>query len=297
MEKALQRYLRHHRAEGSSPKTVTYHQDSIGLLIRFLRGRGHSCGIDDLHADDVRAWLEDQQGRGLAQKTIKTRVISVKAWTRWLVEEEWLDRDPLRKLKPPKVDDTPKDTLGPEEIDRLLGTCDRRTATGARDFAIMLLLFSTGLRAAEMTGLREDDIAWDKGLIVVQRGKGGKGRVVPLGPKVECALDRYLHHPKRRGACGGAVFVTDEGAPLTYWALRKLLNRHGDRAGIRANAHKWRHSAAVQYLRGGGRVEVLKTMLGHSTLDMTLHYARIAGVDLTAAHETADPVRALKTRV
>jgi integrase/recombinase XerD len=88
-----------------------------------------------------------------------------------------------------------------------------------------------------------------------------------------------------------------DGAPLTYPALKGLLVRLSDRTGVRCNAHKWRHSAAVQYLRNGGRLEILRAMLGQSTLDMTLHYARIAGVDLTAAHETADPTRSLRTRV
>lgn len=76
-----------------------------------------------------------------------------------------------------------------------------------------------------------------------------------------------------------------------------MLRRRGRRAGVHANPHKWRHSAAIQYLRGGGRIETLKALLGHTTLDMTLHYARIAGVDLTSAHAVADPARSLKTRV
>ncbi len=132
-------------------------------------------------------------------------------------------------------------------------------------------------------------------MLPIRRGKGGKYRVVPLGGTVERALSRYLDHPKRPAS--PFVFVTDDGRPMTHTAVRSLLRRHGERAGVHANQHKWRHSAAITYLRGGGRVENLRAMLGHTKLDQTLHYARIAGVDLTAAHETADPVRALKTRV
>ena len=122
--------------------------------------------------------------------------------------------------------------------------------------------------------------------------------MVPLGRPVEKALVRYLDHPKRRrDGQTERVFLTDEGTPLTMRGLQVMLKRRGKAADVHANPHKWRHSAAVQYLRGGGRVEALKAMLGHSTLDMTLHYARIAGVDLTAAHETADPARSLRVRV
>jgi integrase/recombinase XerD len=75
-----------------------------------------------------------------------------------------------------------------------------------------------------------------------------------------------------------------------------MLHRKGQELGIRANPHLWRHTAARHYLRNGGRVEALRVMLGHSTLDMTLHYARLEGADLTAAHETADPASKLRGR-
>ena len=294
---ALRRYERHHLAVGRSPRTIDYHRDCIARsLLPFLQTRGHSLTIADLTVDDVLDWIDDQRQRGLAQKTISTRVISVKAFTRWLVAEEWLDRDPLRKLQVPKVDVTPKSTLPLEDIERLLKVCDRTTLTGCRDFAMLLLLFSTGLRASELVNLQVSDLDWHQNLITVRRGKGGKFRVVPLGAKVAKALDRYLNHPKRP-AQATTVFLTNVGSPLQYKTLQTALIRLEERTGIHCNAHKFRHSAAITYLRNGGRVETLRAMLGHSTLDMTLHYARIAGVDLAAAHETADPVKSLKTRV
>jgi integrase/recombinase XerD len=296
VEKALQRYLRHHRAQNRSPKTIQYHRDTLERsLMPFLKSRGHSLAVEDLTADDVLTWVEDQQARGLAQKTIRTRVVSVKAFTRWLAEEEWLPRDPLRKLKVPRDDVRPKAGITPEEAEKLLRACNRSTVTGVRDFAVLLLLFSTGLRASELVNLRREDVDWDKGLITVRRGKGGKFRVVPLGMKVERALTKYLNHPQRPDR--DALFLTEAGSAMTYKCLQSLLLRLEERTGVHCNAHLWRHGAAVTYLRSGGRVETLKTMLGHSTLDMTLHYATLAGTDLTTAHETADPARSLKVRV
>jgi site-specific recombinase XerD len=297
VERSLARYLRHHRAEGASPHTLKFHKEGAGGYVAWLKATGRSVDLADVDADTAREWIEDMRDRGLAQATANRRVRSLKALTRWAAEEEWLDKDPLRKLKPPKVDDNPKPTLCPEEVERLLATCDRKTVTGARDFAILLLLFSTGLRATELTGLRAGDVDWDRGLVAVRHGKGGKYRVVPLGGKAERGLDKYLDHPMRRKQAGDSLFLTDEGEPMGYVALRQMLERRGARAGVHANAHKWRHSAAITYLRQGGRIETLKAMLGHSTIDMTLHYARIAGVDLTTAHETADPTRSLRTRV
>lgn len=250
-----------------------------------------STVLDELGADTVREWIEDQRSRNLSPHTIATRIRSLRAWTHWLTEEEWLAKDPLRRLKVPKADDKAKQVLTPAEVDKLLATCNRKTDTGRRDYAVMLLLFSTGLRASELLNLRAEDVDWTQGLIVVRRGKGGKFRVVPLGPKVDRALDRYLD-----GRTSGPLFLTGDGQPLQFYGLREALRRHGSKAGVHANPHKWRHSAAIQYLRSGGRVENLRVMLGHTTLQMTLHYARIAGADLAEAHQIVDPTKTLKSR-
>lgn len=291
MEKSLQRYLRWQRSNGHTQKTIANHNTNIGLFIRWSHEHSHPTSIEQLEADMVREWIEDQRAHDLSPHTIASRIRSLKAWTHWLAEEEWLDRDPLGRLKVPKADDKAKDVLSPQEVDKLLATCNKKTVTGRRDFAIMLLLFSTGLRASELLILRAEDVDWTRGLIIVRRGKGGKFRVVPLGPKVERALDRYLD-----GRDTGPLFLTQDNQPLRFYGLRELLRRHGNKAGVHANPHKWRHSAAIQYLRSGGRVENLRAMLGHTTLDMTLHYARIAGVDLAEAHQTVDPTKTLKTR-
>ena len=298
VSKGFERYLRHHRAAGSSPPTLEWHTQSLGQFLRYLADHGHTGEVEDLAADDLRGFIDALRAKGLAQSSVSTKMCSVKAWGRWLLAEEYVPRDPFAKVKRIRKEDKAKETLTPGEVDRLLAVCDRKRVTGARDFAAMLLLFSTGLRAAEIMGLAVEDVDFDKGLVLVRRGKGGKFRQVPLSRPVEKALLRYLAHPNRGGEeDSGSLFLTDEGTPLTLGGLQQMFKRRGASAGIHANPHKWRHSAAIQYLRGGGRVEMLKTMLGHSTLDMTLHYARIAGVDLTTAHETCDPARSLKTRV
>ncbi len=294
--RAIERYMRHQRAEGSTAKTLSWHKVSLAQFAAFV---GEEVAhVDDLSADDLRAFITHLQDRGLAQASVATKARSVKAWGKWLALEEYVSRDPFARVRQPRVDDVPKPTFTPEEVDRLLAACRGKSRTGARDLAILLLLFSTGLRASEVAGLRVEDIDWDKGVIVVQRGKGGKLRVVPLGRKVERVLTRYLDSPQRRTRPGVShLFVSYVGAPLTYDALYQAVKVRGETAGVEVNPHKFRHSCAIQYLRNGGRVETLRTMLGHTSLRMTLHYARIAAVDLTEAHEVCDPARSLKVRV
>lgn len=298
LSKAFERYLRHHRAEGSSPKTLEWHTFSLRQFIAYLATQEHGGDVEDLRADDLRGFIDCLREKGLAQSSVATKVRSVKAWGKWLLAEEYTVRDPFARVKQTRPEDKAKDTLSPEDVDRLLAECNRKTVTGVRDLALFLLLFSTGLRAAEVIGLHIEDIDTDKQLILVRRGKGAKFRVVPLGRSVERALTKYLHHPRRGGNDeSGPCFLTDEGTPLTLAGFQQMCKRRSAAAGIRANPHRWRHSAAIQYLRSGGRLETLKAMLGHTTLDMTLHYARQAGVDLTTAHATADPTRSLKSRI
>lgn len=298
VSKAFERYLRHHRAEGSSPKTLEWHTYSLRQFIAYLAAETHSGEVEDLCADDLRGFIDSLREKGLAQSSVATKVRSVKAWGKWLLAEEFTARDAFARVKQTRLEDKAKETLTTDEVQTLLAGCDRKTVTGARDFAIMLLLFSTGLRAAEVVGLHIEDVDTDKELLLVRRGKGGKFRVAPLSPPVEKAVYKYLQHSQRRGSeTNGALFLSDDGTPLSINGLQQMFKRRGKAVDIQANPHKWRHSAAIQYLRSGGRVEVLRTMLGHTTLDMTLHYARIAGVDLTTAHETCDPVRSLRVRL
>jgi site-specific recombinase XerD len=295
MEKSLQRYLRWHKANGHSPKTIHWHTQTIEAFICYLREHSYSTDIEELHIEAVREWVAEQQERELSPHTIATRVRSLRAFTRWLLEEEWIDRDPLKRLRAPKAEEKPKEILTPADVDSLLAVCGKDTANGLRDRALILALYSTGLRATELVSLRLEDLDYDRGLITIRKGKGGKFRLVPLGPKVEKAIARYL--ARRQGKEDNSyLFLSDEGQPLSYVALRQILRRRGAKAGIRCHAHQFRHSFAVAYLRNGGRLETLRAIMGHSAYELTLHYARLAGVDLAAAHDTADPTRSLKAR-
>lgn len=292
LQTAVQRYLRHHRARNSSPRTIEWHEIALGKLLAFL---SPGTTVEDLDADSLRAWIAHLRDQGLSNNSVSTYHRSPKAFGKWLVNEEYLPKDPFAKVPRTRQDDVPKQTFTVDEIEKLLRHCRTTRRSGARDFAVIMLLFSTGLRATELCSLRPDDIDRVQQLVTIRRGKGGKFRVVPLGRPVEKALDRYL---KVRKAAPGvdALFTTISGQPLTRNNLYATLRWRGGCCGVAVNPHKFRHTSAITYLRNGGKLEALRNMLGHSRYDQTLHYARLAGVDLVEAHETSDPVRSLKGR-
>jgi integrase/recombinase XerC len=220
----------------------------------------------------------------------------VKAWGRWLADEGYM-ADPFAKVRRPKAVAPPKTLLQPADVDALLKLCrqDGRTE-GLRNRAILLLLWSTGLRLAELCGLRADDIDLNGGMALVRKGKGGKPRTIPLTHKVATAIERYWDRLAYPPTGTDAAFLTQDGRPMPTYAVQLMLVRLGKRAGVKANPHLWRHSSATAYLRAGGKLETLRVLLGHSRLDQTLGYAQIAGIDVTNDHRTADPARLLKGR-
>jgi len=288
---AAARYLRHHRVQGSSPHTVEFHEYSLKKFLAYLAETGHPGSIDDLAADDLRGFIEWLRERKMAQATVAARSRSVRAWGAWLADEEYLPRHPFKKVRQPSEGEPTREALTPEDAARLLRVCDRRTVKGAHDYALMLLLFSTGLRLGEALALDTRDIDRHRQLITVRRGKGSKLRQVPMSPPVERGLDKYL---RLRGVEHDAMFLNYLGTRLSLRGAQDIFRDRGRVAGVRAHAHLFRHGCAVAYLRNGGRVDTLRNMLGHSRLDMTLHYARMAGNDLVEAHELADPLRSIR---
>jgi site-specific recombinase XerD len=173
------------------------------------------------------------------------------------------------------------------EVKRLVVSCDRRTAVGRRDFAILLLLWRLGLRAAEVSALSLDDIDWRDGVIVVH-GKGNRHDPLPLPVDVGDAIAAYL----RRGrptVRSRAVFVTMSAPtrPLSAGGVRSVVRCGCRRAGIAEfGSHRLRHTAATQLLREGSSLVEIAQVLRHNNLDTTSIYAK---VDDRALIEIARP--------
>ena len=179
-------------------------------------------------------------------------------------------------------------SIEPQQVERLLKTCDRRTATGRRDFAVLLLLARLGLRGGEVAALTLDDLDWEAGQITV-RGKGSRRDRLPIPRDVGEALVAYLRDGRPR-CTTRRVFLTSR-APVRELACQGtvgcIVSRCLARAGIssaRKGAHLLRHSLAVRMLRRGASLAEIGEILRHRRLDTTAIYAK---VDLTALRTLA----------
>lgn len=144
---------------------------------------------------------------------------------------------------------------------------------------------------SELARLRISDIDMDKGEVFVEpfgSGRKTKSRLVYIGKITKKALWRYL--ADRDYVPSDRLFVTEHDRPMDRTSIRVMLNALGKRASVpNVHPHRFRHTFAIQYLRNGGDVFTLQRLLGHSSLDMVLHYLKLADADSAAAHKRASP--------
>lgn len=317
VQKAVTGFLQYKSAEGLAPVTVSGYERDLKLWIEY-QGNLNVCNVQSanilsflnyLRVDYVPRRITGNNSRKLAPKTVYNIYVSLASFFTWASREFNLD-NPLRNMPKLRVpEDAPVEPFKKEEIELLIKACDfceeavtdRRRKfvmqrfTSKRDKAILLTLLDTGLRASELCALRVEDVDMKSGKVSVRPGeagkaKGGKGRVVFMGKSARRFLWRYLADREDGSDPDAPLFTGKLNRPFNRDALRQLINSLGAKVGIKkCHPHRFRHTFAITYLRSGGDIFTLKALLGHGSLDMVEHYARIAEVDIEQAHRKASP--------
>lgn len=292
----VEEYVLELRAANRSENTVSDYRYHGLRFSRFLASRGYPDDCAQITPRIVREFqiaLKDTH----SPKTISNNIRALKALFSWAVREELLETNPMERIKTPAVPQEEFPVFDPADVDKLLAACDTKRLTGLRDFAIVMLLFDSGLRVSELVTLTDDDVDWHRGFVTVF-GKGAKARSVPVSARTLRAVRRYvLARQKKFGENADALFLNNWGAPLTRWGVGQALQRLGKRAGLHVYPHKFRHSFAVNALRNDAREFDVQDVLGHTTLMMTKLYARQSGADLKERHKRFSPADRLKTRI
>ena len=179
--------------------------------------------------------------------------------------------------------------LAPDQVQRLLASCNTTARSGCRDFAVLTMLVRLGLRAGEVAKLQLDDIDWRAGEIVIAQGKGNRTERLPLPADVGEALAAYLRHGRPVNAQGRTIFIGAVAPhhPLTRAAVSVIVARAAERCGLgRIHAHRLRHTAATLMLRGGASLPEIGQLLRHRNTITTAIYAK---VDRDALRSIARP--------
>jgi len=317
ISKAVIGFLQYKSAEGLAPVTVSGYERDLNLWIEYqgdveiptIESQHILSYLNFLRTEYVPRRITGNNTRKLAPKTVYNLYVSVASFFSW-ASREFDMPNPMKNVPRPRVpEDPPVEPFKKEDIELLIKACDfceeavtdrrrkftMQRSTSKRDKAIILTLLDTGLRAGELCALRIEDVDMKSGRVHVRPGeagkaKGGKGRVVFMGKSTRRFLWRYLAEREDGEEPDAPLFLGKFHRPFNRDALRQLINSLGAKAGIKkCHPHRFRHTFAITYLRSGGDIFTLKSLLGHGSLDMVAHYARIAEVDVEQAHRKASP--------
>jgi len=307
-------FLLERQASGYSRHTLRNYRNTLAKVRLYFP---HDPPLSSLTRADwiaFLAWLQDEHistpagiaPRGdihLSQKSICNIHTDLSAFYTWATQNGYAEEHLLRSIPRPRYEKPVIEAFTREEVRKLLAACKgegedatRARATTLRDSAVILTLLSTGARVSEIcaaTMADFDPVA--RSLKVAGKGKGkdSKQRITYLGLRSARALMQYLNQRGENRPADPLFCVgpEQERRPFTRDVLNRLLKRLGQRAGVSAvHAHRFRHTFAINYLRNSGDVLTLQALLGHESLEMVRHYARIAAQDCARVHRHADPV-------
>jgi integrase/recombinase XerD len=259
---------------GLAERTIGWYRYAAGL---FLSSQvSGTMDVAALSARQVNAFVLAQAGRRSAG-SLNNMVTAMRALLRFFYVRGYT-ATPLAAAAPRTVgwrDRGPSRGLEPDQVERLLASCDRRTSGGRRDFAILTVLARLGLRANEVATLRVDDVDWRAGEITVH-GKGNRTDRLPLPVDVGQAIAGYCRRGRPRGSCR-ALFVQARApyTALSAAAVSKVVESACGRAGLpKAGAHRLRHTAAAALRRAGAPLFEIGQLLRHQHAVTTAGYAR-----------------------
>ena len=241
---------------------------------------GVAGGDRDVTPEDLGRYVEGLYGQGMSARTVARHVATLRNFYGFLAREGEIAKDPTEFLSSPRQWTTLPKYLNREEVERLLGAPPADKATGARDLAMLQVLYATGVRVSELCALELSGVERQMGILRVT-GKGNKQRMVPFGEHARIALEVYLAEGRPRllkGRASKYVFVTARGSAMTRQGFWKLLKGYGRQVGIFRNLtpHVVRHSFATHLVEGGADLRSVQVMLGHADISTTQVYTHVA---------------------
>ena len=293
MNALIEQFLDHVTLEcGLSPNTRSAYEQDIKSYERYLDGKGvHS--FNAVTRKLVLEYLTSEKERGLSVSSISRRLVAIKVFHRYLVDESLLASDVTEVMDSPAIGRILPSVLTYKEIERLLAAPAGDGRNAVRDRAILEMLYATGMRVSECAGMKIEDVRFDSGYIRCV-GKGNKTRIMPFGQTARDRLQRYLNEarPKFPKADNSRiVFLTYRGTGFSRKGLWLLVRNHSRRAGIAKNIHPHtlRHSFASHLLANGAQLRVIQEMLGHADIATTQIYTHVDQGMLKSVHSRFHP--------
>ena len=260
--------------EGCSPKTIEYYEATLRHMDRSL-----AKPYTQIESDDLRRYLNDYETeRGSSKVTIDNIRRIMSSFFSWLEDEDYIVKNPVRRIRRIKMAQVAKETLTDEELETLRDICENK-----RDLAVIDFLASTGMRIGELVRLDITDVDLHERECVVT-GKGNKQRPVYFDARAKLHLSEYL---ESRNDSNHALFVSLDSTAkrVTIGGMELRLRKLGKKAGIsRVHPHKLRRTMATHAIDKGMPIEQVQKLLGHAKIDTTMCYAMVNQNNVKASH-------------
>ena len=274
--------------KGCSPLTIRNYKHYLSRLNEWLITNHKHTDLKSINQDIVHDFRLYLSKLGLGRKTQGYHAIALRSFLKWLIRNDYQVMAP-DKIDLPKIPERQVKFLNGEQIDRLLNAPTMSDIQGIRDKAILEVLFSTGLRVSELTGLNREKIDFDRREFGIT-GKGGRARVVFLSSRSCEYLKRYLDERKDQHK---PLFIRHKGKEsenmrLTPRSVERLLKKYVRKVKlpVEATPHTIRHSYATDLLIAGADIRSVQEMLGHKNISTTQIYTHVTNKQLHEIHET-----------
>lgn len=293
--RCLDDFLLDVEAANRADATIRFYREKLEVFLKYLAEEGVTTP-DCITPPVLRRFLVMLKDGRRTSGGVHAFWRAIRAFVRFMVREDILDRNPLDKIRRLEVDQPILDPIEPKVLEALLYTCDT-SEVGKRDRAVFLTLLDSGMRAGELTALAIGDLDQVDGNITIRKSKSRKGRIAFIGAQTRRAVRSYL---RCRGAVDAseplflAYATTGDTGPLTYDGLRAIVTRHAKQASVKPpSLHSFRRTFALSMLRSGADIVSLSRLMGHGSLPVIQRYLKQMKEDLGAVHRQHSPVDSL----
>jgi len=308
MNNRVKKYLLHLQYErGLSSNTINSYSLDLNKYVSYLKDKFSIIDPNEIFMKHIKSFTNDElqyivnnkskksEGYQYSSTTISRYFSSIRGFHSFLLSEGMCKNDPSIYLDKPKVNKKIPNYLEFNDIKKILNSVDLESKFGLRDSAILLVLYSCGLRATELLELKLINLMFDDEFIRLI-GKGKKERFVPISREAINAVNKYLEYLRpnlsRRNESLGFLFLSNRGKKLSRMSLWKIVRKYSKRACINTHVspHTFRHSFASHLVHSGANLRVVQEMLGHSDISSTQIYTHLNKTELKKVYDKFHPV-------
>jgi integrase/recombinase XerD len=283
-------YFAYLRVEkGLSSNTLANYTHDLNKLREFAGRAGRP--VENLNKADLSENLKLLTQSGLSPRSVARTISSLRGFYKFLLRDGFIKEDPLANVQTPQLNKHLPRFLTEDEVGRLLNAPDLSSTEGVRDRAMLELLYATGLRVSELTGVISVDINLERGLLSC-RGKGSKQRLIPIGKSALFWLGEYgrVRHLLTDGNSVKAFFVRPGGRAMSRHHFWGILRRYTELLGLdNVSPHTLRHSFATHLMQHGADSRSVQALLGHSDLATTQIYTHLSKEHLRRTYDDYHP--------